>query len=195
MLFENSPLGNYYLITKAKQPYGHGLMLNVSLVSDMKDGKNSSLLNPKLVATAGFNGTTDHFLMRNTYNALSTNYPNDDILKFSVALTRSEIDSLPNVEKTDEDGSGGAKSLSKYSQDVREKDTSDYSTTEATTVISNVTTPSPQNVHGTRNNDGPVNPPQMRANQTIINSSNNTNKESRSRNDGSVATESQAQLS
>ncbi|CAL8143807.1 unnamed protein product [Orchesella dallaii] len=102
----SSPHGNFYLITKAKEPYGHGYAMNMSFVSDIKDSKNSSSLNPNLSATIRFNGTTERFLIQNTYNAL-VKYPNDDILNMSLALTRSQIDQLPNVEikKTDEDES------------------------------------------------------------------------------------------
>jgi len=98
----NSQHGNYYLITKAKQPYGHGHATNVSLVSNIKEGRNSSSLIPQMSASIEHNGTEEHFLIQNTYNAMSSSYPNDDILELSLALTRSRVDKLPNVEKTDE---------------------------------------------------------------------------------------------
>lgn len=80
-----SPPGNYYLITRPQEPYGHGVQLNVSLKSDVK-ANSSALADMTDVDVRNRDNLTDHFLVKNTYNSVF--YPNDNILKLSLALTK-----------------------------------------------------------------------------------------------------------
>ncbi len=157
-----SPRGNYYLITRAKEPYGHGPQLNVTLISDIyqdtitqprsnstEKDKSVKTLRSKVEAVITYTPVNDinttlfaeeRFLLQNTYN--SAFYPNDDILKLSLAISRSNsidemVDKLKNVERI-----GGHRNVTNNSTNVTVTSALTSTSTTQATLTTQTTTAS-----------------------------------------------------